>query len=88
MSAEVRQRPVKQFRVLRAHGPWVKGAIIQPTGLLRSQLLARRVIEELEEIKDPVEVVAEEVPALLQAPAEVQQPALELQSRGRGRKER
>lgn len=43
--------PVKSFRVLQAYGPYSKGAIIQPTGILRQALLQRKLIEEV--LEDP-----------------------------------
>ncbi len=47
-----RKRPIKQFVVLQAHGPYRKGDKIQPTGLYRDVLLKRGLIEEIKD--DPV----------------------------------
>lgn len=44
-----RQRPIKQFRVLQAYGPYVKGQLIQPTGMYRDVLVRRGVIEEVKD---------------------------------------
>lgn len=45
-----RKRPIKMFRVLKAYGAYVKGSLIQPTGMYRDMLLRRGLIEE---VKDP-----------------------------------
>jgi len=58
-----RQRPVKQFRVVTAYGPYRKGDLIQPTGMYRDVLVRRGVIEE---VKDPPQAAA---PAMASAPA-------------------
>lgn len=44
-----RIRPLKQFRVIVAHGPYRVGDIIQPTGTYRQALLARQIIEPVED---------------------------------------
>lgn len=45
----VRVRPLKQFRVVVAYGPYRVGDIIQPTGMYRSVLLARQIIVPVED---------------------------------------
>lgn len=47
-------RPQKLFRVVRAHGPYVVGDTMQPTGMYRQQLIAQGVIEEVKD--DPLEL--------------------------------
>lgn len=47
---EDRKRPVKQFRVLHAYGPYVKGQLIQPTGMYRDVLVRRGLIEEVGDV--------------------------------------
>lgn len=42
-----RVRPLPQYRVLLAVGPYRKGDIIQPVGVYRDALLARKLIEKL-----------------------------------------
>ena len=44
-----RIRPAKEYKVLYAYGPFLKGDIIQPTGIYRDMLIARGLIEELKE---------------------------------------
>jgi len=61
---EERRRPLKQFVVLRAHGPYRKGDKIQPTGMYRDVLLKRGLIEEIKD--EPVD-----------APARMKQPAID-----------
>jgi len=46
-----RLRPVKEFRVLKAYGPFLKDDVIQPTGIYRDRLLALGLIEEIKENK-------------------------------------
>jgi hypothetical protein len=53
MSIEERKRPLKQFEVVKAYGPYQKGARIQPTGHYRSQLLALGVIREVQDEQAP-----------------------------------
>jgi len=40
---------MKAFRVRVAYGPYVKGQIIQPTGMYRQLLLSRQLIEEVKD---------------------------------------
>ena len=47
--AIVRQRPMKMFRVIVAHGPYSVGAKIQPTGIYRERLVAMKYIEEIKD---------------------------------------
>lgn len=50
MSEEViRKRPVKQFRVKVAYGPYRVGDLIQPTGIFRDVLMRKGVIEEVKD---------------------------------------
>ena len=42
-------RPKKQFRVVVPYGPYRTGDLIEPTGVYRSALLAKGVIEPMEE---------------------------------------
>lgn len=42
-----RVRPIKQFEVIVAYGPYLVGQKIQPTGLYRDILLRRGVIKEV-----------------------------------------
>lgn len=49
MTDPVRVRPLKQFRVIIAHGPYQVGAIIQPVGMYRAALLAKQIIEPVED---------------------------------------
>jgi len=74
--SEERKRPIKQFRVLAAFGPYIVGAKIQPTGIYRDTLLRRGVIEE---VKDDAEL------DLREARPEMNRmvPAGEMASRGR-----
>lgn len=48
MSIE-RKRPIKQFTVKVAHGPYRVGDKIQPTGMYRDVLLRRGLIEEVKD---------------------------------------
>jgi hypothetical protein len=50
-----RIRPMKTFRVLKVHGNYAKGALMQPTGMLRDILLRKGIIEE---VTDEVRVEA------------------------------
>lgn len=49
MAVIERKRPVKQFRVKQAYGPYRKGDLIHPTGLYRDVLLNRGLIEEVKD---------------------------------------
>lgn len=49
----IRKRPIKQFEVIVAHGPYSKGALIQPTGIYRDALLRRGIIREYVEQSGP-----------------------------------
>jgi len=42
-----RIRPMKTFRVCKVYGNYAKGAIMQPTGMLRDILLRKGIIEEI-----------------------------------------
>lgn len=54
MSSEIeRRRPVKMFRAKVAFGPYIKGALLQPTGPYRQVLLGRGWIEEVPEEAAP-----------------------------------
>lgn len=55
MAVIERKRPLKQFRVVQAYGPYRKGDLIQPTGMYRDVLVRRGLIEE---VKDGVETAA------------------------------
>ena len=44
---EQRRRPLKQFVVLQAYGPYRKGDKIQPTGMYRDVLVKRGLIKEI-----------------------------------------
>ena len=44
-----RKRPLKQFEVLQAFGPYRKGDTIQPTGCYRDVLVRRGLIKEVVE---------------------------------------
>ena len=45
-----RRRPIKQFEVIVAYGPYRVGDKIQPTGLYRDALLRRGLIKEIKEV--------------------------------------
>ena len=47
--AVIRARPMKTYRVLKPHGAYCKGAIIQPTGMYRDLLLKKGVIAEIKD---------------------------------------
>lgn len=47
-----RKRPIKQFVVLQAYGPYRKGDKIQPTGMYRDALVRRGLIKEV--VDEPV----------------------------------
>lgn len=44
-----RKRPIKQFRVIQAFGPYRKGDVVQPTGMYRDVLAKRGLIEEVQD---------------------------------------
>jgi len=46
-----RKRPIKQYKVLIAYGPYRKGDKIQPTGMFRDVLLRRGLIAEVVDTK-------------------------------------
>lgn len=56
--SEERKRPIKQFRVTQAFGPYVVGAVIQPTGIYRDTLQRRGLIEEVRD--EPLELHAQQ----------------------------
>lgn len=58
MSTEERRRPIKQFEVLIAFGPYRVGDKLQPTGMYRDVLLRRGVIKEVKDEPVPVTAVA------------------------------
>ena len=76
MAIVTRVRPLKSFRVIRPHGNYVKGAIIQPTGIYRDVLLKKGVIVEIkdEDYDVPIELDNREI-----------LPRAELMKRGPGR---
>ena len=78
MSVEPRSRPIKLFRVLAAYGPYVKGALIQPTGLYRDMLLRRGLIEEVKE-------AVVETDRMVRGPAQGELVASGLLTRGKGK---
>ena len=43
------RRPKIRYRVVRPYGPFVRGQVIEPTGLYRDTLIARGLIERFEE---------------------------------------
>lgn len=43
----VQRRQKAKYRVTKPYGPYVRGQIIEPTGIYRDQLLARGLIEKL-----------------------------------------
>ncbi len=51
-----RKRPIKQYKVLIAYGPYRKGDKIQPTGMFRDVLIRRGLIEEVkdERVAEPM----------------------------------
>lgn len=53
MTVETRVRPIKQFKVIVAYGPYRVGDKIQPTGMYRDVLLKRGLIQEV--IDEPEE---------------------------------
>jgi len=45
----VAKRPRSRYRVTKPYGPYVRGQIIEPTGIYRDQLLARGLIVRVED---------------------------------------
>lgn len=64
-----RKRPIKQYRVTQAFGPYIKGALIQPTGMYRDVLLKRGQIEEVVEDRLADRAVVPEVNRMVTMPA-------------------
>lgn len=56
-------KELPKYRVIRAYGTFRKGQIIQPTGMLRDELIFARVIEKVVEEKKPEPVVEPPAPA-------------------------
>jgi hypothetical protein len=44
----VQRRPKVKYRVTKPYGPYVRGQVIEPTGVYRAELLARGLIEKVE----------------------------------------
>jgi hypothetical protein len=55
-----RNRPMKLFEVIQAYGPYVKGDLIQPTGMYREVLVKQgRIKEVIQDSADRFEVPEE-----------------------------
>ena len=65
MSDEIRRvRPLKQYRFKLAYGPYLKGSVVQMTGLWRDVLLGKGIIEEVrEEQPEPAALLTAPPPA-------------------------